>query len=66
VAFFLNGTRIIGCTNKAVSSATADCLWKVSRHGEQTLSARFTPTNSAYRASSTQVKVLGLRRTSRT
>ena len=66
VAFFLNGTRIIGCTNKAVSSATADCLWKVSRHGEQTLSARFTPTNNAYRASSTQVKVLGLRRTSRT
>jgi hypothetical protein len=66
VAFFLNGTRIIGCTNKAVSSATAACLWKVSRHGEQTLSARFTPTNNAYRASSTQVKVLGLRRTSRT
>ncbi|MGA0866744.1 MAG: fibronectin type III domain-containing protein, partial [Candidatus Nanopelagicaceae bacterium] len=65
VAFFLNGTRIIGCKNKAVSSGQAICLWKLSRHGEQTLSARFTPTNTAYRASNAQVKVVGLRRVSR-
>ncbi|MGA1670322.1 MAG: Ig-like domain-containing protein, partial [Candidatus Nanopelagicaceae bacterium] len=65
VAFFLNGKRIIGCKNKTVSSGEAICLWKLSRHGEQTLSARFTPTNNAYRASNAQVKVVGLRRVSR-
>ena len=66
VAFRLNGKLIKGCKSKAVSSALATCSWKVSRHGEQTLSARFTPTNNAYNGSAAQVRVVGLRRISRT
>jgi len=65
VAFRLNGTLIKGCKSKTVSSALATCSWKVSRHGEQTLSARFTPTNNAYNGSAAQVKVVGLRRSGR-
>lgn len=65
VTFFLNSKRITKCTNKSTSSLVATCSWLPSIHGGANISANFTPTSSAYLASSTSKLVSVSARTNR-
>jgi len=62
VTFFWIGKRIPGCINKSGSS-TITCTWKPSSKGFYQVTARFTPTNSAYAASTAELAVRVLQRT---
>jgi hypothetical protein len=65
VTFFINSKRIAKCTNKSTSSLVATCSWLPSIHGGANISANFTPTSSAYLASSTSKPVSISARTNR-
>ena len=46
VTFYANGRVINGCKNVAVSGTTATCLWPPLTHGQQSISATYTSTDS--------------------
>ncbi len=62
VTFFWIGKRIPGCINRAGTS-TVTCSWKPSSKGLHTVSAVFTPSNSAYSPSNASLAVRVLPRT---
>lgn len=65
VTFFLNSKRIGKCINKATISFTATCSWLPSTRGNTVLAATFTPTSTAFLASSTSKSINVVPRTNR-
>jgi hypothetical protein len=63
ISFFVDGKRITGCFNKAVSTSSKTCTWKPSVQKQVTISSRLVPTNSAYSTASESMKVWVVRRT---
>ena len=60
ITFYQNGKAIIGCKNKAFTS-NPTCSWKPSAHGQITLYARVTPTDTAnYSAGNTPSLSVGV------
>jgi hypothetical protein len=62
VTFYWIGKRIAGCLNK-YGSSTVTCTWKPASKGLYQVTARFTPTNTAYAASTAALTVRVLQRT---
>jgi hypothetical protein len=62
VTFYWIGKRIAGCINK-YGSSTVTCSWKPASKGLFQVTATFTPTNTAYAASSAALTVRVLQRT---
>ncbi len=63
ISFFVDGKRIAGCFNKAVSTSSRTCTWKPAIQKQVTISARLVPTNSAYSTADESMKVWVVRRT---
>jgi hypothetical protein len=63
ISFFVDGKRIPGCYNKAVSGSTKTCTWKPAVQKQVTISSRLVPTNSAYSTADESMKVWVVRRT---
>jgi hypothetical protein len=63
ISFFVDGKRITGCFNKAVSTSSKTCTWKPAIQKQVTISARLVPTNSAYSTANESMKVWVVRRT---
>ncbi len=63
ISFFVDGKRIAGCFNKAVSTSSKTCTWKPSVQKQVTISSRLVPTNSAYSTADESMKVWVVRRT---
>jgi hypothetical protein len=63
ISFFVDGKRIAGCFNKAVSTSSKTCTWKPSVQKQVTISSRLVPTNSAYSTATESMKVWVVRRT---
>jgi hypothetical protein len=56
VTFYVNGKKIPGCINKLTVSLSMTCSWKPSKRGNNQVTARVVPSDSAYLASTSQVK----------
>jgi hypothetical protein len=65
ITFLIDGKRIPGCFNKSASVGNVTCSWKPAVQKAVTISARLTPTNNVYNASSASMKVQVIRRTGR-
>jgi hypothetical protein len=63
ISFFVDGKRIPGCYNKAVSGSTKTCTWKPTIQKQVTLTSRLVPTNNAYSTATESMKVWVVRRT---
>jgi hypothetical protein len=63
ISFFVDGKRIAGCFNKAVSTSSKTCTWKPAIQKQVTISSRLVPTNSAYSTANESMKVWVVRRT---
>lgn len=66
VRFFVNGKRIPGCLRIATTGTspnfTASCNWKPPIQGARTLTASFTPSDSAFLAANSDPAVLSISR----
>ena len=62
VTFFIDGKRVPGCINRAASIGNISCSWKPAVQKSVTISARLTPTNSVYNASTSTMNVAVVRR----
>jgi len=62
--FRANGREIIGCSNITTSSEVAQCTWRPSRHGNNVVEVRLSPTTTSI--SSTTAKSLSVTVTPRT
>jgi hypothetical protein len=62
VTFFIDSKRVPGCINRAASVGNINCSWKPAVQKAVTISARLTPTNSVYNASSSSMNVQVVRR----
>ena len=62
--FRVNGREIIGCSNITTSSEVAQCTWRPSRHGNNVVEVRLSPTTTSI--SSTTAKSLSVTVTPRT
>ncbi len=62
VTFFIDGKRVPGCINRAASIGNINCSWKPAVQKTVTISARLTPTNSVYNASTSTMSVAVVRR----
>jgi hypothetical protein len=63
ITFLIDGKRIPGCFNKSASIGNVICSWKPAVQKAVTISARLTPTNNVYNASSSSIIVQVIRRT---
>jgi hypothetical protein len=63
ISFFIDGKRIAGCFNKAVSTSSRTCTWKPSVQKQVTISSRLVPTNIAFSTADESMKVWVVRRT---
>ncbi len=63
ISFFVDGKRIAGCFNKAVSTSSKTCTWKPAIQKQVTISSRLVPSNSAYSTANESMKVWVVRRT---
>ena len=63
ISFFVDGKRIPGCYNKAVSGSTKTCTWKPTIQKQVTLTSTLNPTNNAYSNATGSLKVWVVRRT---
>ena len=63
ISFFVDGKRIPGCYNKAVSGSTKTCTWKPTIQKQVTLTSRLVPTKNAYSTATESMKVWVVRRT---
>ena len=63
ISFFVDGKRIPGCYNKAVSGSTKTCIWKPTIQKQVTLTSTLNPTNNAYSNATGSLKVWVVRRT---
>jgi hypothetical protein len=62
VTFFIDGKRVPGCINRAAIVGNINCSWKPAVQKAVTISARLTPTNNVYNASSSSMNVQVVRR----
>ena len=62
VTFFVDGKRVPGCINRATSVGNINCSWKPAVQKAVTISARLTPTNNVYNASTSSMNVQVVRR----
>jgi hypothetical protein len=62
ITFLIDGKRIPGCFNKSASVGNVTCSWKPAVQKAVTISARLTPTNSVYNASTSTMSVQVVRR----
>jgi hypothetical protein len=62
ITFFIDGKRVPGCINRAAIVGNINCSWKPAVQKAVTISARLTPTNSVYNASSSSMNVQVVRR----
>jgi hypothetical protein len=62
VSFFVDGKRVPGCINRAASVGNVSCSWKPAVQKAVTISARLTPTNNVYNASTSSMNVAVVRR----
>jgi fibronectin-binding autotransporter adhesin len=62
VTFFVDGKRVPGCINRAASVGNINCSWKPAVQKAVTISARLTPTNNVYNASTSSMNVAVVRR----
>lgn len=66
LTYFLAGKRIPGCINKVFSgTGNSTCTWKPSIQGNRQISVTFTPTNTKFRAASSNNTIFILKRTTR-
>ena len=62
ITFLIDGKRIPGCFNRNASVGNVTCSWKPAVQKAVTISARLTPTNNVYNASSSSMSVQVVRR----
>lgn len=62
ITFFVDGKRVPRCINRAASVGNVTCSWKPAVQKAVTISARLTPTNNVYNASSSSMNVAVVRR----
>ena len=62
ITFLIDGKRIPGCINRASSIGNISCSWKPAVQKTVTISARLTPTNNVYNASTSSMNVQVVRR----
>jgi hypothetical protein len=62
ITFFVDGKKVPRCINRAASVGNVTCSWKPAVQKAVTISARLTPTNNVYNASSSSMSVQVVRR----
>jgi hypothetical protein len=62
ITFLIDGKRIPGCINRNASVGNVTCSWKPAVQKAVTISARLTPSNNVYNASSSSMNVQVVRR----
>jgi hypothetical protein len=62
ITFFVDGKRVPGCFNKSASVGNVSCSWKPAVQKAATISARLTPSNNVYNASTSSLAVQVVRR----
>jgi hypothetical protein len=62
VTFLIDGKRVPGCINRSASVGNVTCSWKPAVQKAVTISARLTPTNNVYNASTATMSVQVVRR----
>jgi hypothetical protein len=62
VTFLIDGKRVPGCINRLASIGNISCSWKPAVQKAVTISARLTPTNNVYNASTSTMRVQVVRR----
>ena len=62
ITFFVDGKRVTRCINRAATVGNVTCSWKPAVQKAVTISARLTPTNNVYNASTSSMNVQVVRR----
>ena len=62
ITFLIDGKRIPGCFNRNASVGNVTCSWKPAVQKAVTISARLTPSNNVYNASTSNMSVQVVRR----
>ena len=62
VTFFIDGKRVPRCINRSATVGNVTCSWKPAVQKAVTISARLTPSNNVYNASSSSMNVQVVRR----
>jgi mucin-19 len=62
ITFLIDGKRIPGCINRNATAGNVTCSWKPAVQKAVTISARLTPSNNIYNASSSSMSVQVVRR----
>ena len=62
ITFFVDGKKVPRCINRAASVGNVSCSWKPAVQKAVTISARLTPTNNVYNASTSSMNVQVVRR----
>ena len=62
ITFFVDGKKVPRCINRAATAGNVSCSWKPAVQKAVTISARLTPSNNVYNASSSSLNVQVVRR----
>lgn len=62
ITFFVDGKRVPRCINRVASVGNVTCSWKPAVQKAVTISARLTPSNNVYNASTSSMSVQVVRR----
>jgi hypothetical protein len=62
ITFFVDGKRVPRCITRSATVGNVTCSWKPAVQKAVTISARLTPSNNVYNASSSSMNVQVVRR----